>query len=118
MAVDLSGAPVWYYEDPLGFAPLVTRPVPGGGMLMFVPGTNSAGTPIMEGQILRKIDLAGNTIRETNATRVAEQLSALSGIDSVCQLGGTDCLSGGFHHEAVQLPNAHTVRRVHHRPAR
>jgi hypothetical protein len=109
MAIDLSGAPVWYYLDPSGTSPLLTRPPAGGEILMIANGTNSAGTAVTSPQILRKIDLAGNIIRETNATRVSEQVAALSGIASSCQVGGTDCLVGAFHHEALQLPNGHTL---------
>jgi arylsulfate sulfotransferase len=109
MAVDLSASPVWYYVDPSGVTPLVTRPVSGGEILMIAYGANSAGTTTNLQQILREIDLEGNIIRETNATRVSEQLVAMSGIASSCQIGGTECLGGAFTHEAVQLPNGHTL---------
>ena len=109
MAVDLSGTPVWYYKDPSGSPPLVTRPLLGGEILMIATGANSAGSAVTNSQILREIDLAGNIIRETNATRVSEQVAALSGIPSSCQIGGSDCLVGAFSHEALQLPNGHTL---------
>lgn len=109
MAVDLSGMPVWYYQDPSGSPPLVTRPLLGGNILMIASGANSAGTAVTNSQILREIDLAGNIIRETNATRVSEQVVALSGLPSSCEIGGTDCLVGSFSHEALLLPNGHTL---------
>jgi len=109
MAIDFTGKPVWYYVDPSGGMPLVTRPVLGGDILMLANGANSAGTSVTESQILREIDLAGNTVRETNATRVSEQVAALSGVPSNCSIGGTDCLVGAFHHEAVRLSNGHTL---------
>jgi arylsulfate sulfotransferase len=109
MAVDLNGSPVWYYLDPSGKAPTVTRPILGGTILLLANGANSAGSAVTSSQILREIDLAGNAIRETNATRVSEQVQAMSGLTSNCQLGGTDCLVGSFHHEAMQLPNGHTL---------
>jgi arylsulfate sulfotransferase len=108
-AVDITGAPVWYYLDPSGVAPLITRPVYGGTILMIANGANSAGTAVTQQQILREIDLGGNIIHETNATRVSEQVAALSGIASSCQIGGADCLVGGFTHEALRLPNGHTL---------
>ena len=108
-AFDLQGNPVWYYPDPSGIPPLVTRPVAGGAVLMLAVGDNSAGTSVNAAQILREIDLGGNVLRETNATRVSEQVSAMSGIASTCQLGGTDCLVGAFDHEAIALPNGHTL---------
>jgi hypothetical protein len=109
MAVDLSGTPVWYYLDPSGKAPTLTRPLAGGEMLLLADGVNAAGTVVTSSQILREIDLAGNTIRETNAARVSEQVAAKSGITSDCKLGGTDCLVGAFHHEAILLPSGHTL---------
>ncbi len=109
LAIDLSGSPVWYYLDPTGAPPLLTRPMAGGEILMIASGKNSAGTSVSAGQILREIDLAGNIIRETNATRLSEQVAALSGIASSCQVGGNDCLVGAIHHEAFPLPNGHTL---------
>ena len=109
MAVDFSGAPVWYYTDPSGTPPLMTRPLLGGEILMLANGANSAGTAVNFDQILREVDLAGTILHETNATRVSEQVSALSGIPSNCTIGGTDCLVGAFHHEALQLPNGHIL---------
>jgi len=109
VAIDLGGHPVWYYLDPSGTPPLVTRPVNGGTILMLANGANSAGTSATREQILREIDLGGNIIRETNATRISEQVSAMSGIASNCSLGGTDCLCSAFTHEAIRLPNGHTL---------
>lgn len=109
MAIDLTESLVWYYLDPAGTGLEITRPVAGGTILVIAAGANSAGTKVSFQQILREIDLAGNPLRETNATRVSEQVSALSGIASNCQLGGADCLVGGFHHEALRLPNGHTL---------
>jgi len=108
--VDLSTTPIWYYQDAKG-TPLVTRPLQGGDIIMLANGQNSAGTGSTLGsfQILRKIDIGGNTVHETNASRVAEQVAAMSGITSTCQLGGTDCLIGAFSHDAMQLPNGHTL---------
>jgi Arylsulfotransferase (ASST) len=108
-ALDNSGTPVWYYVDPSGATPTVTRPVPGGNILMYANGANSAGSAVVNQQVLREIDLAGNIIHETNATRVSEQVVALSGVASSCFLGGTDCLVGAFHHEATRLANGHTL---------
>ena len=109
LAIDIAGNPVWYYVDPSGTTPSITRPVAGGEILMIANGANSAGTSVTTQQILREIDLGGNILRETNATRVSEQVSAMSGIASNCSIGGTDCLVGAFHHEATRLPNGHTL---------
>jgi len=48
--------------------------------------------------MLQEYDLAGNLIRETNATRMSEQLVAM----------GTDPVDD-LHHEAVRLPNGDTA---------
>jgi hypothetical protein len=50
------------------------------------------------GQILREIDLAGNTVSETNASQINEQLTAQG------KLGIT-----GFNHDAIRLPSGHTL---------
>jgi len=110
-AVDLSGAPVWYYKDPdpSSNQPLLTKPVAGGNMLMITNGPNSIGGTVGAAQVLRETDLAGNVIRETNTSRMSEQVSALSGVPSSCQLGSTLCLVGALSHEAVRLSNGHTL---------
>ena len=111
-AVDLGGAPVWYYQDPTGTTPTLTRPLLGGNILMYANGASSVGTSVNNSQILRQIDLAGNIIRETNASRIGEQVAALSGITSSCQVGGTDCLGGALDHEALGLPNGNTMAEL------
>jgi arylsulfate sulfotransferase len=58
-------------------------------------------------QVLREEDVAGNVLRETNVSLVAEQLES-RGIHSDCKKGGKECVPG-FHHEAIQLENGHTL---------
>jgi arylsulfate sulfotransferase len=101
-ATDLDGRVVWY----LPAAEFLMRVVPGGRFLLMAEGMNSANS-MRQGQVLRERDLAGNIVRETNVARVAEQLRS-RGIESDCRLGGKECLSG-FHHEALRLPNGHTL---------
>ncbi len=101
-ATDLSGAIIWYLSQP----DLLTRVVPGGRLLALATGANSSN-PITRDQLVREFDLAGNILRETNASRVAEQLES-RGISSDCTKGGKQCFSG-FHHEAMRLPNGHTL---------
>jgi hypothetical protein len=64
---------------------------------MLLIANDPASTPD-KGQILREIDLAGNTVAQTNATRVSEQLFARG------KLGIT-----GFDHDAIRLSNGHTL---------
>jgi hypothetical protein len=56
-------------------------------------GTGVWGPSVTRQQILREIDVAGNTVRETNCDRLMEQLTAL---------GLTDPL-GRFNHDAIRL---------------
>ncbi len=108
---DVFGNPNWYYVDSAGPA-LITRIVTGGKILVLANGKNSVSSAVQSSQILREIDLAGNIIRETNASRIGEQIAALSGLPNQCQIGGTDCLSDAFSHDAIELPNGHTLALV------
>jgi arylsulfate sulfotransferase len=91
VATDLAGNPVWFYTEPITY---VTRPAPGGYFWAVIeaPGKD----PSM--QALRKFDLAGNTVQETNAACVNEQLAAMG-----------KRLIGSFHHEASTLPDGKTL---------
>jgi arylsulfate sulfotransferase len=101
-ATDLEGNVVWTLASD-GF---LTRLVPGGRFLVLAEASNSQND-IKRWQAVRELDLLGNTIRETNASRVAEQLAS-RGIRSKCMKDGQQCVSG-FHHEAIRLPNDHTL---------
>lgn len=95
VATDLAGNVIWYYNNLGGLAQLgatLPRPVEGGTMLVIMKDH------AYEGQVLREIDLVGNVIRETHARRVSRQLLNM----------GEDPI-GSFHHEALRLPNGHTV---------
>jgi arylsulfate sulfotransferase len=93
-ATDLAGRVIWYEGTRMqsGEVTSLYRPVEGGTFLLAVDQND------LEGQILREIDLAGHTVRETTAQRVNEQLTSI----------GQDPL-GAFHHEARRLPNGHTA---------
>jgi len=101
-ATDLQGRVIWS----LPTTDMLTRVLPGGHFLAIGEGQNSVNSTKDE-QLLRELDLTGNIVRETNAGRVAEQLES-HGIHSDCRIGGKECVSG-FHHEAVRLPNGHTL---------
>ncbi len=101
-ATDLEGNVVWTMASE-GF---LTRILPGGRFLVLAEAANSQND-IKRWQAVRELDLLGNTIRETNASRVAEQLAS-RGIRSKCMKDGEQCVSG-FHHEAIRLPNDHTL---------
>ena len=99
VATDLAGRVVWYYgrlQNQHHFGSIGVRPVEGGTMLLTV----SAGRV---GQLLREIDLAGNTVRETSVATVRQQLDDLGLIDS------SRYYAGAFHHDAYRLANGHTL---------
>jgi hypothetical protein len=102
LATDLEGRVIWYLRS----EGIVTRVIPGGRFLVLADGANSVNEARKE-QVLSELDLAGNIIRETNIDAVAEQLAS-RGIHSDCRKGGKECVSG-FHHEAIRLPNGHTL---------
>jgi hypothetical protein len=81
VANDLSGNVLWYGPSGLTF---LARPEAGGA---FWGIAEEAGDTSQ--QIVRKYDLAGMTLLETNAARVNEQLAAM----------GKPAITG-FHHEA------------------
>jgi hypothetical protein len=101
-ATDMDGEIVWYAARP----DFLTRVLPGGRFLGLAEGMNTVNA-MRRLQVLHVTDLAGNVIRETNIGRVAEQLEQ-RGIHSDCRKGGTECVSG-FHHDAIRLPNGHTL---------
>jgi hypothetical protein len=87
VAHDLTGNVIWY--GPAG-SYTTTRPEPGGEFWGILE--DFSGNPTL--QIIRKYDLAGTTLLETNAARVNEQLKAL----------GKRQITA-FHHEARTLPD-------------
>ena len=91
MATDLYGNLVWYYPGQISF---LTRPQQNGHMF----GIYQAFGADQSMQIFREFDLAGTTIRETNAARVNEQLAAM-GVRQI----------DAFHHEARALPNGNVL---------
>jgi arylsulfate sulfotransferase len=103
LATDLAGHVDWYY-DPVasGLASeLGTSLVPGGTVLLLGVTPGSLLGPL-DNNVLREIDLAGNTLRETNLNAVNSELAA-RGQPAVI----------GFHHDAERLPNGDTVILSH-----
>lgn len=106
VATDLAGKIIWYYA--VGGNTVVLRPLPGGNMMIDQDGLSWASSDTIE-QLLREIDLAGNTVRETNTGVISQQLLAMGAIDAVpCgQVPkpapvGTACLND-FHHDAIRF---------------
>ena len=91
VAYDLSGNVLWY-GPPSAFT--ITRPEQGGRFWGIIQ--DFGGDPTL--QIIRKYDLIGVTLLETNAARVNEQLKVL----------GKRQITA-FHHEARTLPDGRIV---------
>jgi arylsulfate sulfotransferase len=104
-AIDTSGTPVWYYLDPSGTTATLTRPIPGGDIMVYANGPNSLGNGVVNSTIVRQIDLAGNIVHETNASLLGNAVAAVAGLTQQCYFGGTECVGGSIDHEALQLPN-------------
>jgi arylsulfate sulfotransferase len=86
-ATDAMGNLLWYSIQSIS---MISRPEPGGLFLGWLEGSNVDTAH----QILREFDLAGTVLRETNAARVSEQLTAM-GMHPI----------NAFHHEVRSLPN-------------
>ncbi len=96
LATDLNGNVIWYY-DPVanGFPGYAQNLEPGGTVMML--GGNAAGVSGGE-NTLRQVDLAGDTLRETNIHAVNAKLAAMHQPQIL-----------DFDHEAKLLPNGDTV---------
>jgi arylsulfate sulfotransferase len=102
LATDLAGRVDWYY-DPVAAGltdSLGTSLVPGGTVLLL--GNTSDPSFGLDDNVLREVDLAGNTVRETNVDAVNTQLVAR----------GQPTITG-FHHDAERLPNGDTALLAH-----
>jgi hypothetical protein len=97
LATDRAGNVVWYYPKTTE-EPFLTRPLYGETMLMVTTGVGGTSPTPRVTQVLREIDLAGNTVRETNADRLGAQLIAM----------GKDPITS-VHHDAIRLPNGFTA---------
>jgi arylsulfate sulfotransferase len=92
VATDLNGNVVWYYDAVAnGFPGYAQNLEPGGTVLML----GGKATGVAAGyNTLRQVDLAGDTLRETNLHAVNAQLAALGRPQII-----------DFDHEAKLLPN-------------
>ncbi len=95
VSTDLLGNIVWYYDAAAyAFSSFAPSLVPGGTVLLI--GGNQDGQGGAD--VLREVDLAGYTLRETNIGAVNAQLAAL----------GQHSISD-FNHDAQRLPNGYTA---------
>jgi arylsulfate sulfotransferase len=90
IATDLRGRLLWFGPSDLSY---LTRPAAGGTFFgLFQSGIDT------EHDVVRRFDLVGTTVQETNVARINEQLAAL----------GKRPISG-FHHEARVLNDGKTL---------
>ncbi|HWE64013.1 MAG TPA: aryl-sulfate sulfotransferase, partial [Chloroflexota bacterium] len=96
VATDLSGHLVWYYDTlHSGLAEIwPVHIVPGGTALLFGRNRSHATGD----NVFREVDLAGDTVRETNIDAVSAQL-ARRGQEPIYE----------FHHDALRLPDGDTA---------
>ena len=98
VATDLNGNVIWYY-DPVAnnFRGYAQNIEPGGTVMMLGGAPDKAGVAAGY-NTLRQVDLAGDTLRETNVPAVNAALAAMHQPQIV-----------DFDHEAKLLPNGDTV---------
>jgi hypothetical protein len=96
LATDLNGNVIWYYDAVAnGFFGYAQNLEPGGTVMML--GGNAVG--VAGGySTLREVDLAGDTLRETNIHAMNADLAAMHQPQIL-----------DFDHEAKLLPNGNTV---------
>lgn len=96
LATDLSGNVIWYYDPAVNnFRGYAQNLEPGGSVMML---GGKLGAVAAGYNKLRQVDLAGNTLRETNINAVNARLTAMRQPRIVA-----------FDHEAKLLPNGNTV---------
>jgi arylsulfate sulfotransferase len=103
---DLAGNVIWSYAYQGSSADFVqpVKLLPNGHFLLTISPTSSEPVimaPLPPGTIdvVREVDLAGNTVREISISDLNTKLAA-AGYDLVLQ---------GFHHDVTGLPNGHWI---------
>jgi hypothetical protein len=96
LATDLSGNVIWYYDPLANNFPGYAQNIEPGGTVMMLGG-NAVGVAAGY-NTLRQVDLAGDTLRQTDIRAVNAKLAAM---------GQPQILD--FDHEAKLLPNGDTV---------
>jgi arylsulfate sulfotransferase len=94
-AIDTQGKVIWYLPDftsLLQVGGYMTHPVPGGTFLLIASDLGRG-----DKQLLRAYDVAGNLLRETDATAIANELAAM-GKDRITSIS----------HEIFRFPNGDT----------
>jgi arylsulfate sulfotransferase len=96
VATDLSGNVIWYYDSVANKFPSDSTNLEPGGTVMMLGGMPAG---VIGGyNTLRQVDLAGDTLRQTNIYAVNAELAAMGQPQII-----------DFDHEAKLLPNGDTV---------
>jgi arylsulfate sulfotransferase len=92
LLTDRDGYPIWYYDPGAGNDPYVFKILPNGHMLMVITVNGVSN-------LLREMDLAGNTIRDMD----------ISTLDQRMQAAGYDFAPQSYHHDILPLANGHVI---------
>ncbi|HLW79476.1 MAG TPA: aryl-sulfate sulfotransferase [Terriglobia bacterium] len=99
-AMDLSGNIIWYYDfDTTGAGfPFPMKLLPNGHIKLII-----ANYPVgLSLDVVREVDLAGNTISE----------ETLAGLNASLSQAGSTIVATAFHHDFLDLPNGDTIYLV------
>lgn len=91
LVTDRDGHPIWYYDEGSGNSAVPFKLLNNGHMIMYVIRTTT--------DVLREIDLAGNTIREIDTATLGQAMQA----------AGFDFVPNTFHHDMLPLDNGHVI---------
>ncbi len=106
-ATDLQGNVLWTYSYP-GSTLDAVQPIqllPNGHFLVLISFFSSVSSSVASNlpsgtiDVVREVDLAGNTIRELTMANLSQSLAAQ----------GYNFNLKGFHHDVIALPNGHLV---------
>lgn len=104
-ASDLGGNILWSYSggnSPGSFAQVIKLLSNGHFIVVFAPNTSAlfyGQTPPGGLNLIREIDLAGNTVRELNITDLNARLAS----------AGFSVTAQDFHHDVLPLSNGHVI---------
>lgn len=111
-ATDLQGNVIWSYSYKGSSLDIVqgAQLLPDGDMLMVISYLSSLPPSVVrftQGtlNLIREVDLAGNTVRQITADTLNQELAAGGFHDA----DGTPIVIRSFHHDVLALPNGHWV---------
>jgi arylsulfate sulfotransferase len=112
LATDLQGNVLWTYTYQGSSFDLIQsiRLLPDGDFLMVISDLSSLPATVTNGHtatlnLVREVDLAGNTVRELSMDTLNQKLSAAGFRDS----DGSPYQLKSFHHDVLALPNGHWI---------